>query len=178
MATVYAIAFFSCRLSSVADPNTGAPLSRSVFWFEALLPERMIFGWFGPDLPLGLVDRLPLVAVAATVWLAAWGAGRVMLTALGLDRGLTTPERLFLAAAAGANLFSLYVLVCGLAGSLSRLVLFGPPVLAALWARSWRSPRSVVGQPKVPMVTTGPESPRATLTALAAAGAQRGSSRC
>lgn len=130
LVAVYAIVFFSCRLTSAVHPDTGEPLVRGIFWLEALLPERMVTNWLGGDLPLGFRDRLPIAAAAAAIWLVAWGMGRLALAGLKLDRAAAPLERTVLAAGVGANLFSLYVLLMGLAGLLGRIGLFGPPALA------------------------------------------------
>jgi hypothetical protein len=138
LAACYAMAFFSCGLTSIGiDRETGLPLGRTVFWFQALLPDKIVSGWFGDGAPAGLFDRLPIAAAALLLWVLAWGLGRLTLAGLGIDRRLTRLERVVMAAAVGANLLSLYVLALGLAGQLARGWLIGPPALATVLALVW-----------------------------------------
>ncbi len=134
LSAVYAMVFFSSRLTSLVDPESAAPLRRTVFWFQALLPEKIVSNWFGGGAPIGLVDRLPIAAAAGLTWVLAWGLGRVALGGLGLDRRLAGLERAVMGAGLGANLLSLYVLALGLAGDLARGWLIGPPALATVAA--------------------------------------------
>ncbi len=100
-------------------------------WFAAQTPRRiellrlvqdpftLIAEWFGPaGTPLGLADRVPVLALAALVLLAAYGLGRLFIDRLRLAGGCNELERVVFALAAGLSGLSTIVLLIGLAGTL------------------------------------------------------------
>jgi hypothetical protein len=82
-------------------------------------PFTLIAEWFGPaGTPLGLVDRIPVLALAALLLLAAYGLGRPFIDRLRLAGGCNELERVVFALAAGLSGLSTIVLFVGLAAGL------------------------------------------------------------
>ncbi len=156
-ATLYAIVFCACR-------RTTTPVDWILFWRQSLFPDRIVANWFG-DLSddraaLGFADRLPMLGAALLVWLWAWGFGRLVLRVTRLDRSLSKLEGFVLAAGAGANLVSLYVLALGLAARLARAWLCAPLTFVTLAAlaiefHSLRESRSAANGPPTELSRPG-----------------------
>ena len=87
-------------------------------------PFSFVAQWFGPaGTPLGLLDRVPVLAMAGVILLASYGVGRLVV---GVDSRtmrreqdqLYELERTIFALAAGLSVLSTIVLLGGLAGLL------------------------------------------------------------
>jgi hypothetical protein len=110
-----------------------------------LIPDELVSQWCGGDVArFGVLDRLPILLVAAWILFVSWAAGRLVLDALRVDHTLTSLERFVFAAGIGSNLVSLVTLLAGLSGLLHTRVWFLAVTLAAsglalLRARVWRS---------------------------------------
>ncbi len=107
-------------------------------------PFALVAEWFGPaGTPLGLLDRVPVMALAALILLAAFGMGRLVIDRLWLASGCTELERIVFALAAGLSGLSTIVLLVGLAGGLRQAWLLW--VLTAVLSSigGWQVYRSV-----------------------------------
>ena len=106
-----------------------------------LLPDQLVTDltskWTG-DKPgqVAFLDRAPVFGVAALLLAGAWGAGRCLLPARA-QRRLGALERHLLSIAIGLNVWSLWLLLLGLAGGLHVVWLLRAPMLAAIAAASW-----------------------------------------
>ena len=116
---LYVGLFLATRLPSV-EAVAGETWRR--WQFAALLaqPDALWESWTGGPGAWGVADRVPIVAMAAAMFLVAAAAGDLLLRALRLATSLTWAERAFLAATAGLNLLSLWTLGVGLAGGLAQ----------------------------------------------------------
>jgi hypothetical protein len=119
-------------------------------------PFAIVAEWLGPaGTPLGLLDRLPLLLLAAAILLAGYGLGRLLTDRLRLLGDLTVLEKLVFALAIGLNVLSTAVLLLGLAGLLRQAWLMWLVVVGgcglALWSfyddyqRQERIDRSALG---------------------------------
>lgn len=126
-------------------PETRGEISRGeLLQLRLVLPEDAVADWFGTPPSFGLLDRWPVIGLAAAILLVGWLTGRLLLQAIGLRRrpivagpGLTRLEHFLFACGVGLNAVSLYVLAVGLLAALSRwmMVLPAAGVLAAnLWS--------------------------------------------
>jgi hypothetical protein len=115
-----------------------ASATRVALLAELYDPVAFVAEWFGPaGTPLGLVDRVPVLAMAALVLLAAYGIGALVVAQCGpavpagqalpsdvARQGTsnrddwTTLERIVFSLAVGLNLLATLVLLVGLAGLL------------------------------------------------------------
>lgn len=136
---VYLLIFFRSPLPSFS-PNLSRweKLAQLIF-----LPEDYVFHvWFGGS--ISLLDRLPVMVVAAAILGFAWILGDWLLGLARVDGGLNRLERIVFSFGVGLNTISLYVLAVGLAGRLHDLRAFLMPaglvLLLAVWRR-WRNPR-------------------------------------
>lgn len=126
---LYLILFF------VAQPARG----RS--FLLVLLPEQVISSWVQGDVEqFRILDRLPLVLVAGAILGLAYLGGRLTLTVVGCERGLSGLEVFTFATAVGLAEWSLLTLGVGLLGGLHgpwlQLAAVG---VAASWAwGKWR----------------------------------------
>jgi hypothetical protein len=152
-------------------------------WFIAQAPERIallaelpdpfafVAQWFGPaGTPLGLLDRLPLLAMAGLILLAAYGMARPLVGWMevapnGLelpdnsdrDNTLALLERTVFSVATGLSLLATLILLIGLVGLLHQTRLLWSIVIAlAAWGvwqivgdrRRRRGERSALGAPR------------------------------
>jgi hypothetical protein len=131
-------------------------------------PFSLIAEWFGPaGTPLGILDRLPILALAAFILLAGYGLGRLAIDRLRLADGCSELERAIFGLAAGLSGLSTVVLFVGLAGFLRQgwllwtiaggLASYGIwQVLRDLWSRplgpSASPPRSAIRNPQSAIV--------------------------
>ena len=132
---LYLILFF------VAQPARG----RS--FLLVLLPEQVISSWVQGDVEqFRILDRLPLVLVAGAILGLAYLGGRLSLTVVGCERGLSGLEVFTFATAVGLAEWSLLTLGVGLLGGLHgpwlQLAAVG---VAASWAwGKWRQRRKAL----------------------------------
>ena len=114
-------------------------------WPWLLPPGELPAVWFGTPPQFSLVDRLPVLLVAAAVLLLAWAAGRLIVRQSRRRKGILAPDRIAFAPnhasaaglsrleifvfslAAGLNLASTWVLLLGLFGHVGRFWLFTLP---------------------------------------------------
>lgn len=140
LAVVYLLWFLSYPVLPGLSGDDGQPISRGQYLTRVLLPEL----WLGEvtgagQMPLGIVDRLP-IAVGAIVWLSvAFGLGRVVVRRAFAE--LTRVESMVLSTLAGLAMLSTIVLIVGLAGGSNSRWALVMPVLVALavaWVLDWR----------------------------------------
>ncbi|MGH7135914.1 MAG: hypothetical protein ACREHD_09250, partial [Pirellulales bacterium] len=112
-----------------------------LLWIRTVLPDQTAAAWFGTPPSFTLLDRWPVLGLAAAIIGAGWLSGRVLLSVFGVRReasennldeaaGLTlTPlERFLFACGIGLNAISLYMLAIGLAGAMNRWLLIVPGI--------------------------------------------------
>jgi hypothetical protein len=93
-------------------------------------PDNLFIAWCGGAVAnFSILDRWPIVLLAATVLLGAWMAGRLAILGIGLASRLNVVERQVFALGVGLNLLSLYALMVGLAGVLQQRWVFIVPLL-------------------------------------------------
>ena len=80
------------------------------------LMEGLAERWLGRPPEVGLLDRLPIVAVAAAIALLAIAIGYVAMRRLGATAGLRTLEQLVFSFGVGMALLSVFTLAFGLLG--------------------------------------------------------------
>ncbi|MFP6671892.1 MAG: glycosyltransferase family 39 protein, partial [Pirellulaceae bacterium] len=108
-------------------------LHRAVCWLF-LVPDELILQWTGGDwLRFSLLDRFPLLFLAAAMLLSAGALGRLILRPSGLLSEISRAEGLLFSLAVGLSCLSLCTLALGWAGWLQNrslfLCLLGLPVL-------------------------------------------------
>jgi 4-amino-4-deoxy-L-arabinose transferase-like glycosyltransferase len=125
-------------------PGSGT-FRRGAILAQVLLPDDLVRSWLGTPPEFALLDRLPVLALAAAMLAAAGAGGWLVLVALRVDRRLTRAERVCLAVGLGLSLTSLYALGVGLAGALQSPLAFAAPLVAVvlgaaglMWRR-WRT---------------------------------------
>ena len=133
---LYLVLFYAVRLPSL-EQVPGSEFRRVNYFWLLLLPEKLVGGWFGTPPEFSLVDRLPVLAVAGMIVACAFSLGWLLLSALGIDRGLSRLEIFVFSAAAGLNLVSSYVLLVGLFGLLDKVFLLAVPAAAPFAAAAW-----------------------------------------
>ena len=93
-------------------------------------PDNLFIAWCGGAIAnFSILDRWPIVLLAATVLLGGWLAGRLAILALGVASRLNVVERQVFAMGAGLNLLSLYALMVGLVGVLQQRWVFIVPLM-------------------------------------------------
>ena len=149
-----------------APPRPGQRLPlRLALLNELRDPFGLIAEWFGPaGTPLGFLDRLPVLIIAALIIIAAIGLGRLVIEQLHLAPGITDLERIVFAAGAGLSGLSTIVLLVGLAGGLGQrwllwLLVGGFAVLA-----SWQFYRDQSSRLSRPPTIRSPQSALAWLS--------------
>ena len=147
---VYLALFFAARLPSL-EQQTGEVFRRGMFFIYLLLPDEHLAGWFGKPPEFSLLDRLPVLAIAAGI--LAWGfsAGWLAMAGIGASRGLRRLEVFVFSTAVGLNLVSTYVLLVGLVGLLGNVLVFVVPAVLTLAAAAWRLVRWVPGAAHLPL---------------------------
>ncbi|MBM4092043.1 MAG: hypothetical protein FJ276_21815 [Planctomycetes bacterium] len=108
-----------------------------------LLPDeasgRIVKEWMGGSWErFGVIDRVPVVLVAAGIVGVALALGRLAIHLLKLERWLTRAELLTLSLGVGLNLVSLITLAVGLAGGLRDRWIFVALGGAFIAAWAWR----------------------------------------
>ncbi len=140
LASVYLLRFLSYPVFVGLIGDDGVPISRGPFLTRLLLPEL----WLGEvtgggQMPVGIVDRVP-IALGVFAWLSvAFGIGQAFVRRAFTD--LTRVEAVALAMLVGLAMLSTMVLLVGLAGGSSSRWAIGGPVLGALivaWLASVR----------------------------------------
>ena len=123
--------------------DAGQPLSRfGMLWQLLWLPEKCLLpNWFGTPPQFCLVDRLPVLLVAAVIltWAAVlgWLLVQLLFRAPSSRRVLSRLEALVFSIAVGLNVLSTWVLLLGLSGVMSRLWMFTAPAIATLVVAGW-----------------------------------------
>lgn len=113
----YLYLYFSTEITSLANGTTRFQLLK----WRLFLPEQTLAHWFGRPADFELIDRVPVLAVAAVVLAFGWLCGWVLMRALRLDVGLTKLERGVFASGVGLNAISLSTLAVGLTVGLKPL---------------------------------------------------------
>jgi 4-amino-4-deoxy-L-arabinose transferase-like glycosyltransferase len=113
-----------------------------------LLPLEMLpqlaERWLGDPIDVGLLDRVPLVALSALAWIVAWATGSLVIGRLGLRNRLTALERAVFGIALGLGLMSLFTLLIGLAGLLNNVLVVALPSAAVLAAAGRQRARRIL----------------------------------
>ena len=120
-------------------------------WFAQQTPRRMavlgllgdpfslVAEWFGPaGTPLGVLDRIFLVALAMLILLAAYGMGRLAIDRWRLAEGCSELELTLFALAGGLSLLSTATLLLGLAGGLGQAWLLWAIVIGFAASSGWK----------------------------------------
>jgi hypothetical protein len=133
----YAVAFYAARLPSVLN-DAGQPLSRfTLLWQLFWLPDKWLFpNWFGTPPQFCLVDRLPVLLVAAAIVAWATVLGWLLMILCRANRGLGRGELAVFSIAVGLAALSTWVLLLGLFGVMDRLWMCTVPALVTLVAAS------------------------------------------
>ena len=156
----YLAAYLATALPEVRGEVNRAQLLR----FRVLLPEQAAEHWFGDQPSFAVIDRLPILALAAAVIAIGWMIGDLVLTGCfrkdrmavadgGPAIGLERLERFVFSCGVGLNLLSLYVLAAGLIGSLTRLT-FLVPASAVVGLSVW----SLLRRPRMASAMSGSTS--------------------
>lgn len=112
-------------------------------------PDHLLEMWCGGSVAnFSLLDRWPIVLLAAVILSGAWLAGRLCLVALGVCEVLDPLERVVFALGVGLNVFSLYALAVGLAGGLQQRWLFVAPLVILAAANAWIAVSQRPGTPR------------------------------
>lgn len=130
--------FFAQDLpNNTRDPES--PITRRDVWQYIFINATTILNPFDYSMDKQAAgwsyfgQRLPFIAAAFVLLLAAWLIGRA---AIGLVSSLRSPllsERLVLEFGTGLSLHTLWILGCGLSGWQNRFALLAPTVVAAVW---------------------------------------------
>ncbi len=148
----YFVLFLATRLPSIEDRfagEGGRPVVRRidlvVQW--ALRPDELLLpSWFGSPPGLAILDRLPVLLLAAAMLACAAAAGWLAMRSLGADRGLRSLETLCFATGVGTSLVSTFTLCAGLAGWLHYAAVFVIPGLGVAAAAGWMLWRGRAGE--------------------------------
>jgi len=160
---LYLAVFFAARLPSL-EGLAGGVFRRGMFFLFLFQPQILLDGWFGAPGEAGIVDRLPLLALAAVIVAASAAAGRLLIGWIGIREeargrtlrnqegclsagGLTRLEVFVFATAVGLNVASTYVLMVGLIGGLGSVLALAVPaalVLALACRFLWRRTAAAV----------------------------------
>jgi 4-amino-4-deoxy-L-arabinose transferase-like glycosyltransferase len=135
----YLAAFFATRLPSLEE-ITGDIFRRGrffVYFFEPHTLLSTLYAWFGAPGEAAVLDRLPVLALAAAILAFAAVLGWLLMVAARADRGLRRLEVFVFSMAVGLGAMSTYVLAAGLAGALRYRALFMVPALVTLFAAGW-----------------------------------------
>ena len=93
-------------------------------------PDQLWRQWCdAPDGRVNVLDRLPCMVLAGSVWVVAWLTGRLLLRLMRIEGQLVRLEHLALALGLGLSLWSLGTLAVGLAGGRHQPLIF---VIAAV----------------------------------------------
>ncbi len=105
-------------------------------WGAMLLvfsPDHLLSLWTGDayKLPMGFVDRLPILLVAGCIVAIAWASGSIVVRGWKLDQRLTRLETELFSVGVGLSLWSIWTLLIGLLGLLSQTWLLWLPAIVA-----------------------------------------------
>ena len=147
----YPVLFFSTRLPSL-EFRPGEVWRRIDFLQFLLIPEVILERWFDSPPQFSLIDRLPVLVIAAVILACSLGLGWLVVAACRVEWRLTRLESLVFSMAVGSNVLSTYVLLTGLSGWLGSRLVFAPPAVLALgaavcwWLRRARQSGKAVAQ--------------------------------
>jgi hypothetical protein len=132
---VYLALFYAVRLPTI-EQVTGHTFRRVDYWQFLLLPEMLLSVWFGDPAEFALLDRLPVLGLAALIVAYSAALGWLLLAALRMDRALTRLEAFVFATAVGLATVSTYTLAAGLLGWLRNPMAFALPAVLSMAAFS------------------------------------------
>jgi hypothetical protein len=161
---IYFAFFFAARLPSLAGLGVdgGVPRRGTFVLQTLLLSDQVVRSWFGDPLGFSLLDRLPVLLIAAVILAAAASVGFLVIGSLRADRGLSRLETTLLAIAVGFVGLSNYVLLIGLIGQLRHAWLFTVPgtlVLIVAGGRIVLRHRRATASGSVTATITSPPAP-------------------
>jgi len=138
----YLILFYATRmpsLESVLPAQEGGEqiFRRWDFLTLLVLPDILLENWFGNPPELAMAARLPVLALAGTILVAAASAGWLLLRTCRAERGLTNLEEFVFSTGVGLNVLSTYVLVVGLLGLLHSRLVFAVPMGVVVAGAGW-----------------------------------------
>ncbi len=133
---IYAAVYYATPLSVMPSGPEGVP-RRTLLLTYLLRPDDLVREWLGSPPALAVLDRLPVLLLAAGIVGMAAALGRLAIRLVGADRGLDGLERFVFSAGVGLNLVSTYILAVGLAGWMNAMTLFYVPAAAAVGAAAW-----------------------------------------
>ncbi len=117
--------------------------NRLTYLLLLFIPEKLVASWFdGSVANFHLLDRAPVLTVAAVIWAWAYVAGRLLMELVGAQRGLSRLEAFVFAMGVGLNVLSLWTLAVGLLGGLRQPLLFAVPAVALVAIGAWRWTRT------------------------------------
>lgn len=151
---LYGLVFYQVRLPSLSQAGA-RDWPRSRFFSYLLVPEVLVEGWFDAG-QATMLDRAPILGLAAGILLLATCAGRLSLRALRVWAAFDRLERFVFASAVGLNLVSLWTLVVGLGGGLRYRSAFLASAVLVVGAETCLSCRQWLAARGTPVEPTGP----------------------
>ncbi len=133
---VYLVLFYATEIPGLPNVD-GLSHRRVIFLFPLLTPEISVAQWLGESPAVALLDRLPVLAVAAAILGSSFVIGWLALVLGRLDRLLPRLEVTLFSMAVGLSLVSTYVLLAGLLGLLHNRLAFLLPMAVILAAAGW-----------------------------------------
>ena len=131
----YLVLFYATELPGLPNVD-GLSHRRVIFFLPLLTPEVSAAQWLGTSSTVVVIDRLPVLAVAAAILCCSFVIGWLVLVLGRLDHLLTLLEATVFSLAVGLNLVSTYVLMAGLTGLLQRSA-FVLPMAVISAAAGW-----------------------------------------
>lgn len=147
LTAIYAVWFYRAVLTELTFYTAAGEAfhpPRFALLTYLLEPSLLVMPWFGEPASFALLDRVPLLLLAAIIAVFAGFVGRLALQLVHAERGLTQLELVAFSLGVGLNLTGTYVLVLGLMGVLHSnllVVAFAVPGALAIafgqriWAR-------------------------------------------
>lgn len=132
---MYLALFYAVRLPTI-EQVTGHTFRRIDYWQFLLLPEMLFGVWFGDPAEFALLDRLPVLGLAALIVAYSATLGWLLLATVRVDRALTRLEVFVFSTAAGLATVSTYTLAAGLLGWLRNPMTFVLPAVLSMAAFS------------------------------------------
>lgn len=117
------------------------------------VPDVVMRSWgANGELALGMVDRLPLLAVALGILAIAWASGSLFVRGWKLDARLTRLETELFSIGLGLSLWSIWTLLVGLMGLLAQTWLVWLPAvpIASLAGFQMAARRAELTEPRAP----------------------------
>ena len=146
IAVLAAVAFYVVLFFAVPMPSLKGIIGEAIggvarrwrfLWLYFAAPEFLIQSWFGAPGEGGILDRLPVLALASGIVATAACLGWLLLVLIGAERRLARLEVFVFSTAVGLTTISTYVLAVGLVGMVRSRAIFLVPGLLVLTAAGW-----------------------------------------